>query len=216
MTFRESVSTCFRKFSDFNGRARRSEYWWFYLFLQLVSLVILGVPYAVLMLGVLAQIGAESSGSDAEPVIGGLVGGLVLFAIGFVLSLVLAVPGLAAAARRLHDTGQSAHWLWLNVAGLGIVPTVMCVMEGQPHDNQWGPDPKAAERVWQPVPVSGAAGYGVPGGGAAGYGAPAYGAPASPPPLAPPGYPAPPVAPPAPPLAPPVAQPPADPFGAPQ
>ncbi len=38
MTFQESIKTCFNKYADFNGRATRSEFWWFVLFLVLVSL----------------------------------------------------------------------------------------------------------------------------------------------------------------------------------
>jgi uncharacterized membrane protein YhaH (DUF805 family) len=38
MTFGESISTCFSKYAAFNGRAARSEYWWFVLFTFLVSL----------------------------------------------------------------------------------------------------------------------------------------------------------------------------------
>ncbi len=37
MTFQESVKTCFSKYADFTGRATRSEYWWFVLFVVLVS-----------------------------------------------------------------------------------------------------------------------------------------------------------------------------------
>jgi uncharacterized membrane protein YhaH (DUF805 family) len=37
MTFGKAISTCMSKFFDFNGRATRSEYWWFYLFTLLVS-----------------------------------------------------------------------------------------------------------------------------------------------------------------------------------
>jgi len=37
MTFTESISTCFRKYATFEGTASRSEYWWFCLFLVLVS-----------------------------------------------------------------------------------------------------------------------------------------------------------------------------------
>jgi uncharacterized membrane protein YhaH (DUF805 family) len=40
MTFQESVQVCFRKYAEFNGRATRSEYWWFFLFLLLVSLAV--------------------------------------------------------------------------------------------------------------------------------------------------------------------------------
>ena len=37
MTFQESVQVCFSKYADFGGRATRSEYWWFILFIVLVS-----------------------------------------------------------------------------------------------------------------------------------------------------------------------------------
>jgi len=40
MTFQESIQTCFRKYLDFNGRASRSEYWWFALFIIAVSIVL--------------------------------------------------------------------------------------------------------------------------------------------------------------------------------
>ena len=39
MTFQESIQVCFSKYADFNGRAVRSEYWWFFLFIVLVSVV---------------------------------------------------------------------------------------------------------------------------------------------------------------------------------
>ena len=39
MTFSESIKTCFSKYADFNGRASRSEYWWFFLFIFLVNIV---------------------------------------------------------------------------------------------------------------------------------------------------------------------------------
>lgn len=37
MTFGESIRTCFSKYATFDGRATRSEYWWFFLFTFLVS-----------------------------------------------------------------------------------------------------------------------------------------------------------------------------------
>lgn len=38
MTFQESIRVCFAKYADFSGRASRSEYWWFVLFILLVSM----------------------------------------------------------------------------------------------------------------------------------------------------------------------------------
>ena len=36
MTFGSSISVCFSKYANFEGRASRSEYWWFYLFTTLL------------------------------------------------------------------------------------------------------------------------------------------------------------------------------------
>lgn len=40
MNFQESIQVCFQKYADFNGRAKRPEYWWFALFCFLVSLIL--------------------------------------------------------------------------------------------------------------------------------------------------------------------------------
>jgi uncharacterized membrane protein YhaH (DUF805 family) len=40
MTFGESISVCFKKYVGFDGRAARSEFWWFALFTFLVSLAL--------------------------------------------------------------------------------------------------------------------------------------------------------------------------------
>ncbi|HEV6967820.1 MULTISPECIES: DUF805 domain-containing protein [Roseateles] len=76
MTFQESIQICFKKYADFSGRASRSEYWWFFLFILLGSAALSYVSHAL-------------SG---------------VFAIGTLL------PSLAAATRRLHDTGRSGWW----------------------------------------------------------------------------------------------------------
>ena len=47
MTFQESIKVCFQKYADFNGRAKRPEFWWFVLFLFLASLA-LGVVSDIL------------------------------------------------------------------------------------------------------------------------------------------------------------------------
>lgn len=56
MTFQDSISTCFRKYADFSGQASRSEFWWFVLFLVILSLVAALLGYAVHGLVVLATL----------------------------------------------------------------------------------------------------------------------------------------------------------------
>jgi uncharacterized membrane protein YhaH (DUF805 family) len=40
MDFQESIKQCFQKYADFNGRAKRPEYWWFALFCSIVALML--------------------------------------------------------------------------------------------------------------------------------------------------------------------------------
>jgi len=56
MTFVESIKTCFSKYADFNGRASRSEFWWWVLFVFVVSLVLSAVSGLVSGLFSLATI----------------------------------------------------------------------------------------------------------------------------------------------------------------
>ncbi|HEX7590221.1 MAG TPA: DUF805 domain-containing protein, partial [Demequinaceae bacterium] len=105
MRFGEAFTTCMRKYADFSGRARRSEYWWFYLALQLIML-----PFAVAftVADVMLFVGADYqpdgnmslSGADVAPLI-------VTFALMMIVSLAFTLPSLAAQARRLHDMGQT-------------------------------------------------------------------------------------------------------------
>ena len=89
MDFQTSVRTCFQKYVTFSGRAIRSEYWWFSLFLILASIV-LGVVDSVLF-------GWESMFSP----------------LGDLFSLATILPSLAVTSRRLHDIDKSAWWMLL-------------------------------------------------------------------------------------------------------
>jgi uncharacterized membrane protein YhaH (DUF805 family) len=116
-----------RKFADFNGRARRSEYWLFTLFAFIVS-VVLSVIGNIVM----------GPPDPSNPLAGG----------GFILQmiwlLILLVPSLAVGVRRLHDTDRSGWWLLISFVPLvgGIVLLVFNVLDGTPGPNKFGPDPK--------------------------------------------------------------------------
>ena len=129
MTFTESIRTCLKNYAKFDGRARRSEFWWFYLFTQLCA----GIPtfFGVLLLMV---------GATSDPVSTGLmvVGGLLL-TIGMAISLGLLVPGLAVGCRRLHDRVMSGWLQLLLVVSLAnLVVIVFWALPGNPTDNQYG------------------------------------------------------------------------------
>ena len=146
MSFGTAVKTCFSKMFVFSGRARRSEFWWYYLFLTIVSTVVMVVLFIIFFV-MMAPIFSEAdpvTGEIPDEYVGDFLWATVILYGGLVLmGFVFLIMALGAEARRLHDTGQSAHWLWFHLAGLSIVPFIMCAMEGQPHENQYGPDPKA-------------------------------------------------------------------------
>jgi uncharacterized membrane protein YhaH (DUF805 family) len=173
MTFTQAVSSVLSNYVTFAGRARRAEYWWFYLFTLLVGLAT-AVIDAVLNTAFNNEIGI----------------------VGTLTSLGLLLPTMAVTARRLHDTGRTGWWMLLPVVplfatilvaaatafvtlfstdtdgGLAIgmsVLLVACVLatlaaavtllvflclDSNPGPNKFGPSPK------QPtMPPSGPAGY---------------------------------------------------------
>ena len=114
-----------KKYVVFSGRARRKEFWMFALFNFVISTVLSIIDNAAGL--------SNSTGSGV---------------LGSIYSLAVLLPSLAVAARRLHDTNRSALWLLLIfVIVIGwIVLLVFSIQEGNAGDNQYGPDPKAAER----------------------------------------------------------------------
>lgn len=126
-----AVRTCLGKYADFTGRARRAEYWWFYLatFLAVLAVAVVGS-----ILAAVASAVSDSAGSVVS----------VLFAIVYVVvGLGLVVPTLAVGARRLHDTDKSGWWLLIGLVPLGgIVLIVFWVLDGTPGPNRFGPSPK--------------------------------------------------------------------------
>jgi len=131
MGFGQAVSTCFQKYVTFSGRARRSEFWWWQLF--------------VILLAAIANVGDgvfnlhyTSSGSAAQ------VGWL-----GTIVGLALVLPSIAVLFRRLHDTGRSGWWWllsWICCIGT-ILLWIFCLSDSTPGTNQYGPNPKGAEAV---------------------------------------------------------------------
>lgn len=117
MSFADAVKTCFSKYADFSGRARRSEYWFFYLFVFLIVV--------------------------AGSIVDGIIGTTPVVQVVAVLAVLL--PLLAALVRRLHDTGRSGWWALLGLVPFGgLVILVFTVMDSGP-DNEYGPSPKGAQ-----------------------------------------------------------------------
>lgn len=128
----EYFKLAINRYSDFEGRSRRSEYWYFVL------------AQFVLSLGVGIVIGLVGAMSNSLA--------MLSLAVYVIASLALIVPGIAVAIRRMHDLGYSG---WMLLIGLipflgGFVLLYFMCTEGEPGANKWGPNPKA---VAQPADI---------------------------------------------------------------
>ncbi len=125
MTFGESINTCLKqKYADFDGRASRSEYWWFALFQFLIYLALTLVTG-----GVINYETGEVNGFGA-----------IVFLL---VVLALIVPAIAAAVRRLHDTDKSGWWYLISFIPYvgGIILLVLLALQGTSGENRFGEEP---------------------------------------------------------------------------
>lgn len=109
-------------YANFNGRARRKEYWMFVLVNFIIALVLGAVD---------RMAGLTYSGQGI---------------LSSIYSLLVFIPGLAAVVRRLHDTGRSGwNYLWVFTC-IGILYVLyLTIIEGDHGQNNYGPDPKSSE-----------------------------------------------------------------------
>ena len=118
VSFGRAIQLFFQNYSNFRGRASRSEFWWAWVFCFLINL-------GVMLLKVI-------------PVVGTI--------LGVVAMLLFLIPNLSIQVRRLHDTGKS--WLYLLMYLIPLVgPIILLVFfcTASKGDNRWGPGPDSSE-----------------------------------------------------------------------
>ena len=116
MTFAEAVSSVLSKYATFEGRARRREYWYWYLAVLLVELVV-GIIWSV----------SDNLGPW----------------IALIFGLAVILPSIAVGVRRLHDTGRTGWWILIALIPFGgLVLLVFFLLDGTRGDNKYGPSPK--------------------------------------------------------------------------
>jgi uncharacterized membrane protein YhaH (DUF805 family) len=134
MSFIDAIKVAFRKYADFNGRATRSEFWWFYLFTALV----LSAGYLVQVFISLTQLVLRDNYVTAFVGLLSFVISMGMLGVG----IALMIPLLAVGCRRLHDRGQSGWLQLLLLVPCGsIALIVLWILEGTPGPNAYGPRP---------------------------------------------------------------------------
>ena len=128
MTFIEAVETCMiKKWSTISGRASRSEYWWFTLFITIAGFAI-GIVCVLLAVAMAAY--------ENYAVLFGAMLGL----LGIMFTVAILPPSICVSVRRLHDIGRSGWWYLINAVPYigGIVFFIFTLLPSQPEENEYG------------------------------------------------------------------------------
>ncbi len=98
MDFETAIKTCFSKYTNFDGKAGRAEFWYFQLLVAICGVI--GIIIDINVIGVSLE---------------------TLGPAGIIISIILILPTLSVGARRLHDVGKSGWWQLLILTGIGII-----------------------------------------------------------------------------------------------
>lgn len=122
MTLSDSVKSCLDKYASTQGRAPRSEYWWFMVFKWLV-LFFVSVVFGV--------IGAIINSAE---------GAVITISVGYsLICFALIVPDISVAVRRLHDTGHSGFWYFIIFVPLvGAFWFLYLMIKDSDDENEYG------------------------------------------------------------------------------
>ena len=130
MNMKEAVTSALvKKYATIEGRASRSEYWWFTLFYALGSII-----FEVLDAVLGWQFGEPNMFANQPGVLD------VLFTVAIV------VPFVCVTARRLHDVNRSGWWQLIPITIIGLIPFIYWMVK-KPKDNEegrenkWGTNP---------------------------------------------------------------------------
>jgi uncharacterized membrane protein YhaH (DUF805 family) len=123
MKFQASLnSVSLKNYANFNGRASRSEYWWFFLFVLVTCVVLAFIEDAL----------SIPKATDT--------GGILVL----IFQIATIIPLLAVGTRRLHDGHTSGKWQFLSFTVIGIIPLlIMFASKGDDKENEYGPKPKS-------------------------------------------------------------------------
>ncbi|HPF21899.1 MAG TPA: DUF805 domain-containing protein [Hyphomonas sp.] len=137
VSFPDAVKMFFSRYVDFQGRSRRSEYWWVALF-NLIVVTVWAILFFVLG-------GMDMNSEQISPM------GMALMGVIMLYGLAVVIPSIALYVRRLHDINQTG-WIYLGLVVASMIPLigliasiasiVIACIPGTAGPNKYGPDPK--------------------------------------------------------------------------
>lgn len=156
MSFEQSVKTVLSKLTDFKGRARRSELWWFWILYAVVSIlinlllsgtqIISSIVSIILLLSICSVTvrrlhdRGHSGWWVAASIIINIVYNIYMSTSGYLEALSTINPDPDIAVKLMSDPVIITSILLLFVINISIF--VFCVMDSKPEENKYGPSPK--------------------------------------------------------------------------
>ena len=133
MTFGQAIASGFKNYVSWKGRATRAEYWWWTLFIFIVTLPF-NISYNV---GSQAGLEAAIASGDQTAFMAALFGPTYWLLV--LVTLVFLLPSLAVTIRRLHDIDRSGGWFWIILVPFAgsIVLLVFALLPSTPGKNRF-------------------------------------------------------------------------------
>ena len=122
-----------KKYAEFSGRARRSEYCFFVMF-NIIFLIEVAIFDNIL-------------GTTFKTYFGDAIINLPFGYLYVSFAIAVIIPGLALVVRRLHDVGKSGWFIFIALVPLvgGVWLLALCLTEGANGGNEYGADPKVID-----------------------------------------------------------------------
>lgn len=127
MNFGQAIQSGFKNFVTWRGRATRSEYWWWMLFVYLVQ-----IPFSIIY-----SLSIQNIMFTGEFDVSMFFNWAYYLLV--VVGLVLFLPSLSMLIRRLHDTDRSGGWYWILLVPFvgSIVLLVFTLLPSTPGPNRF-------------------------------------------------------------------------------
>ena len=120
MNIKESFISVFTNWSNFSGRACRSEYWYFYLSVFLIA-------FFLSLLEIATGIFNEEFGFGPFTAL---------------FQIIVIIPSISVTSRRLQDRGISGWWQLSYITIIGIfVILILLMLPAKEDENKWGRNP---------------------------------------------------------------------------
>ena len=126
-----------KKYFKFEGRARRSEFWFFKLFVSIIILIyffIVSIIFAIKNKDMNEKEKEEFNIMDSTPV----------WIIYIVINVIFLIPNITVSVRRLHDVNRSGYFYLLNLIPFigSLILLYFYLQDSFPDSNEYGPSTK--------------------------------------------------------------------------